>query len=244
MVAQLVDLRRRSAELLSLDGFAARDEYFFAEQNAQLVYDTERYYRAMYRGQVLSWNLRDRHMASTLSALADHLGRRGGRSGVVIWEHNSHIGDARATEMGRRNELNVGQLVRTAWPDESLLVGFTTNHGTVTAASEWGGPAERKRVRPAMAGSHEALFHRAQLDQFLLPLTGESFQSERTALLERAIGVIYRPETERASHWFHARMAQQFDAVVHLDRTSAVESLGRTSLWEADERPDAYPTGL
>jgi erythromycin esterase-like protein len=146
--------------------------------------------------------------------------------------------------MSRRGELNLGQLVRRAHPDESLLVGFTTDHGTVTAASEWGGPAERKRVRPALAASHEHLFHRAQLEQFLLLLDEPALAARREPLLERAIGVIYRPETERASHWFHADLARQFDAVIHLDRTTAVEPLERTSLWDAGEPPETYPTGL
>jgi erythromycin esterase-like protein len=140
--------------------------------------------------------------------------------------------------------LNVGQLVRRAHPDEALLVGFTTHHGTVTASSEWGGPAERKRVRPAMDGSWERWFHDAEPDQFLLPLGPGGFDPGRTALLERAIGVIYRPETERQSHWFHADLARQFDAVIHLDRTSAVEPLERTSVWDVGEPPETYPSGL
>ncbi len=244
VVAQLVDLRRRSAELLARDGLAAEDEYFFAEQNARLVHDAEQYYRSMYQGRVRSWNLRDQHMAGTLAALSEHLERTTGRGRVVVWEHNSHIGDARATEMGLRGELNLGQLVRTAAPDDSLLVGFTTSHGTVTAASDWGGPAERKQVRPAMPGSFEDLFHEHGPAQFVLPLVGVDERIGATSLLERAIGVIYRPHTERASHWFHARMPQQFDAVVHLDHTTAVEPLEPTSLWDRGEPPETYPTGL
>ena len=244
VVAQLIDLRRRAGELLAHDGRGAEDEFFFAEQNARLVHDAEQYYRAMYRGQVHSWNLRDRHMAGTLAALADHLDRTTGGARVVVWEHNSHIGDARATEMGLRGELNLGQLVRTAAPDDSLLVGFTTSHGTVTAASDWGGPAERKQVRQAMPGSFEDLFHEHGAAQFLLPLVGVDQRIGATSLLERAIGVIYRPHTERASHWFHARMPQQFDAVVHLDHTTAVEPLERSSRWDDGEPPETYPSGL
>lgn len=244
VVEQLLDLRSRAAAILSRDGLLAEDEFFFAEQNARLVLDAERYYRAMYRGRVSSWNLRDHHMADTLEALLDHLDRRRPGSRIVVWEHNSHIGDARATEMSRRGELNLGQLVRTSHPDQAFLIGFTTDHGTVTAASEWGGPAERKRVRPAMAGSHERRFHDAELDQFLLLLDDPSPAKRRDALLERAIGVIYRPETERVSHWFHADMARQFDAVIHLDRTTAVEPLERTSTWDAGEPPETYPSGL
>ncbi len=161
VVAELVELRHRAAERLRRDGWAAEDDYFFAEQNARLVLNAERYYRAMYHGRVSSWNLRDRHMAETLEALTTHLDRQSGRARVVVWEHNSHIGDARATELGAHGELNVGQLVRSRWPGDSLLVGFTTHSGRVTAASEWGGPAERKHVRPALPGSYEALLHDA-----------------------------------------------------------------------------------
>jgi len=243
VVAQLIDLRHRSADLLAQDGWAARDAYFFAERNAQLVHNAEHYYRAMYRGRISSWNLRDRHMAETVEALLAHLSGRDGPAKVVVWAHNSHVGDARATELGSQGELTLGQLVRTRWHDEALLVGFTTDTGTVTAASEWGGPAERKQVRPAMASSWESSFHAVPRERFLLPLVDRPPWSD-AVLLERAIGVIYRPDTERVSHWFHARMAQQFDAVIHLDHTTAVEPLERTSLWDSGEAPETYPTGL
>jgi erythromycin esterase-like protein len=243
VVAELVDLRQRAADLLRRDGLAAEDDYFFAEQNARLVLNAERYYRAMYRGRITSWNLRDHHMAETLEALTVHLDRQLGHARVVVWEHNSHIGDARATELGANGELNVGQLVRSRWPGDSLLVGFTTHGGRVTAASEWGGPAERKHVRPALADSYEALLH-ATGRRFLLPMRGRMATLLGTPMLERAIGVIYRPDTERQSHWFHARLPQQFDAVIHLDHTTAVEPLERTALWDAGEPPETYPTGL
>ncbi len=138
----------------------------------------------------------------------------------------------------------MGQLVRLGWPQDCLLVGFTTHRGEVTAASEWGGPAERKRVRPALPGSYEDVFHHADAPQFLLPSGAPTSLSRSGARLERAIGVIYRPDTERASHWFHADLAAQFDAVVHLDRTSAVEPLEPTALWDVGEPPETYPTGL
>jgi erythromycin esterase-like protein len=210
VVAELVDLRRKAPALLARDGWAEEDELFYATQNAVLVRNAERYYRSMYRGRALSWNLRDRHMAETLEALADHLVRQLGDAKVVVWEHNSHIGDARATEMSAGGELNVGQLVRSRWPGDNVLVGFTTYDGEVTAASEWSAPAERKRVRPALAGSYEAAFHDSGTSRFLLPLQAAGLQL-RDPRLERAIGVIYRPETERTSHWFHARLPQQFD---------------------------------
>jgi erythromycin esterase-like protein len=222
----------------------AEDEFFFAEQNARLVRNAERYYRAMYRGRVASWNLRDRHMGETLASLVTHLDRQLGRAKIVVWEHNSHVGDARATELGAGGELNVGQLVRAAWPEQSVLVGFTTYHGEVTAATNWGGPAERKRVRPALPGSYEALFHDGNARKLLLPLSDGRSRTLEKPRLERAIGVVYRPETERASHWFHARLRPQFDAVIHLDRTSAAEPLERTSLWDAGEPPETYPSGL
>jgi erythromycin esterase-like protein len=242
VVAQLVDLRRRAGQLLATDGWMAEDEYFFAEQNARLVRNAEEYYRQMYRAEVSSWNLRDRHMAETLDALRAYLNAQLGQAKVVVWEHNSHVGDARATEMGQRGELNVGQLARLRGPDECLLVGFTTDHGTVTAASDWGGPAERKRVRPALHDSYEHVFHTSERPRFFLPLVGAP-RLDRPRL-ERAIGVIYRPHTERASHWFHANLRAQFDAVVHIDRTSAVEPLERTVLWDEGEPPETYPTGL
>ena len=239
-----MDLQRKAQQILSRDGWAAKDEYFVAEQNAHLVRDAEEYYRLMYHAEVSSWNLRDRHMAGTLEALVSHLDRQVGRARVVVWEHNSHIGDARATEMGTAGELNVGQLTRCRWPDDCLLVGLTTHHGRVTAASDWGGPAERKHVRPALAGSYEHLFHASGLDRFLVPLDGPARTALHDPRLERAIGVIYRPHTERASHWFHARLADQFDAVIHVDQTTAVEPLERTALWDEGEPPETYPTGL
>ncbi len=200
VVAQLVDLRRRAEAILSRDGSRAEDDFFYAEQNARLVHNAERYYRTMYRGRVSSWNLRDRHMAATLSALVPHLDRIRPKAKVVVWEHNSHVGDARATELGAAGELNVGQLVRTSWPGESVIVGFTTDHGQVTAASDWGGPTERKHVRPALAGSFEHLFHETGIDRFFVRCGRATPEAVRSPRLERAIGVIYRPDTERQSH--------------------------------------------
>jgi erythromycin esterase-like protein len=244
VVAELIDLQRASSRLLANDGFVAEDEFFFAEQNARVVHNAERYYREMYRGRVSSWNLRDLHMGDTLEALVRHLDRQHGRTKVVVWEHNSHLGDARATEMGTRGELNVGQLARSRWGDNAVLIGFTTHHGEVTAASDWGGPAERKTVRPALPGSYEDLFHRSGVDRFSLLTRGPIAPVLRDPRLERAIGVIYRPETERVSHWFHASLSEQFDAVIHLDETSAVVPLERTSQWDEGEAPETYPTGF
>jgi len=244
VVAQLVAMQYKTAELLARDGWTEEERLFSASQNARLVHNAERYYRMMYSGSVSSWNIRDQHMAETLSHLVDHRDRHFGPTKVVVWAHNSHVGDARSTQLGSAGELNVGQLVRTTWGDESFLVGFTTDHGRVTAASNWGDPAERKQVRPALHGSYEELFHLAQLDRFLVPLGQHApFTLERERL-ERAIGVIYRPETERHSHWFSAHLPSQFDAVIHIDHTTAVEPLERTASWDMGEPPETYPSGL
>ncbi|HKF94426.1 MAG TPA: erythromycin esterase family protein, partial [Gammaproteobacteria bacterium] len=228
------------------NGRVAEDDFFQAEQNARVVKDAEAYYRSMFLEDVSSWNLRDRHMAETLDALVTHLERHGRRAKVVVWAHNSHLGDARATEMGRRGELNVGQLVRERNGREAMLVGFTTHHGTVTAASTWDGPTERKRVRPALAGSYEALLHATRLNRFMLILNqdDQAMAALREPLLERAIGVIYLPETERGSHYFHARLVDQFDIVFNFDETRAVEPLERTAEGEAGERPETFPFGV
>jgi erythromycin esterase-like protein len=224
----------------------AADAFFFAEQNARLVKNAEQYYRAMFHGRVDSWNLRDSHMAETLTLLADHLNRNWGGAKIVVWEHNSHIGDARATEMGESGEINVGQLTRQRFGSDVVLVGFTTYAGTVTAASDWGAPVERKRVRPAIAGSYEALFHGSGPERFLLILNSEVTEVllERPRL-ERAIGVVYRPETERISHYFSALLPRQFDAVLHFDQSHALEPLDRTAGWEADntEPWETFPSG-
>ena len=245
VITQLLDLHRQRAEYASRDGRVAPDEYFYAEQNARLVKNAEEYYRTMFRGREESWNLRDRHMVDTLKELARFLDRGPGAR-LVVWAHNSHLGDARATEMSERGELNVGQLVREHYGPEAVLVGFTTHTGTVTAASEWDGPAQRKQVRPSLAGSYERLFHEAQIPRFLLPLRGD--QGLASALsaprLERAIGVLYLPGSERASHYFRARLPEQFDFVLHFDETRAIEPLERTALWEAGEVAETFPSGL
>jgi erythromycin esterase-like protein/predicted phosphoribosyltransferase len=239
VVAQLMELRQAATELAGAGVHLDEDDRFYTERNAQLVVDAEQYYRAMFRGGVESWNLRDRHMADTLDALVAHLERTTGSARLIVWEHNSHVGDARATELGQAGELNVGQLARERHGGDALLIGLTTYTGTVTAASEWGGPAERMHVRRALRGSWEELFHERGEQRFLLD-TG-SLHGRR---LERAIGVVYRPETERISHYFHARLADQFDLVLHIDETSAVEPLERTSEWEAGELPETYPWGV
>jgi len=246
VVAQLVELRARAGDYAHRDGRVAADDLFFAEQNARLVRNAEEYYRAMFAGRVSSWNLRDRHMAETLDALAGHLGRPGRPAKVVLWAHNSHLGDARATEMGDGGELNVGQLVRQRYGRQAVNVGFTTYDGSVTAAHDWDGAAQRMTVRPALEGSYEALFHRAGGTNLLLDLRAATDLGAVLAMprLERAIGVIYRPRTERQSHYFYAALPEQFDMVLHYDRTRAVEPLERTGAWETGEMPETFPSAL
>jgi erythromycin esterase-like protein len=221
------------------------DEQFCAERNASVVLDAEHYYRGMFGGRANSWNLRDKHMVDTLHALRRHLRAEGRRGRIVVWAHNSHLGDARATQMGQRGEWNIGQLLREdVGPDKVLLVGFTTYTGHVTAAHDWDRPPERRWVRPAHQDSYEHLLHATRLDRFFLPMQGEVVRALDGPLLERAIGVIYRPETELASHYFSAMLPAQFDAVFHLDETTAVEPLEVHEQWIRHEPPETWPSGL
>ncbi|MEE8487725.1 MAG: protein-L-isoaspartate(D-aspartate) O-methyltransferase [Gemmatimonadota bacterium] len=222
VVRILQDLLGRRLEYAVRDGESLLD----AVQNARLVADAERYYRVMYYGARESWNLRDQHMFDTLMAVLEF---GGADSRAIVWAHNSHVGNAVATEMGTRGEHNVGQLCREKFGDDAVLVGFGTDHGTVAAASNWDGPVEIKQVRPAHSDSYEALFHAAGLEAFLLHLrhpTREEVRSElESARLQRAIGVVYRPETELQSHYFQASLPWQFDEYIWFDRTKAVKPL-------------------
>ena len=245
VVRTLLELRRRSQTYLHLDGVVAADEYFYAEQNARVAKDAEEYYRTMLDHRVSSWNLRDRHMFETLEELSIHLGRHRESKKIIVWAHNSHVGNAAATEMSQRGEFNIGELARHHYGSQGALIGFTTFSGTVSAASDWGAPVERKTVRPGLAGSYEQLFHRTGVPRFSLMLDVPAVRAAcQGPLLERAIGVIYRPETERQSHYFQSRLPKQFDIVIHIDHTRAVEPLERTTVWEKGDVPETYPTGL
>jgi erythromycin esterase-like protein len=280
VVKNLVELRQKATDYLSRDGQVAADAYFCADQNALVVKNAEEYYRNMFRREVSSWNLRDTHMMESLVRLMDHLSKpnfevrrhvaalkcadmsahsRNHAAKIIVWAHNSHLGDARATQMGERGELNLGQLVREHFDKEAVSIGFTTYDGTVTAASDWDGPAERKNVRPGHCDSYEALFHdagraaghrgerrRVDVPNFFLNLRDDLDLAShlRGERLERAIGVIYRPETEMISHYFHARLPDQFDAILHYDHTRAVEPLERTAEWQAGEVEETFPSGL
>jgi erythromycin esterase-like protein len=247
VLSQLLEMRQKASVYGRRDGRAAEDEYFFAEQNARLAVGAEAYYRTMFEGRVSSWNLRDRHMADTLEALDAHLTRQRGRPArIVVWEHNSHLGDARATEMGDHGECNVGQFARERWGNEAVSIGFSTHGGFVTAATDWGGAPERKQVKPSLEGSYERIFHNTGRARFFLNLREESDAREmlRQRRLQRAIGVIYRPETERYSHYFRAELPAQFDGIIHVDATRAVEPIDPGASWVGAELPDTFPSGL
>ncbi|MGZ3256684.1 MAG: erythromycin esterase family protein, partial [Croceibacterium sp.] len=216
---------------------------FGAAMNARLIASAERYYRIMYYGGAESWNLRDSHMAETLEHLLDHRGRD---AKALVWAHNSHIGDAAATEMGSvRGEHNIGQLVRQRWGEQAALIGFGTHTGTVTAATDWDGDHETKRVLPSRGDSYERVCHDTGVPRFLLDLTPGKHEAVRRRLadprLERFIGVIYRPETERWSHYSTAVLPQQFDAFVWFDETSALQPL--TPVEPHEGVPDTFPFG-
>ena len=238
VVSMLTDLLQRQRSYAERDG----ERFLDAMQNARLVANAERYYRIMYYGSRASWNLRDTHMFDTLQTL---LAFHGADSKAVVWAHNSHVGDSAATEMSARGEYNIGHLCREAYGPAAYSIGFGTNSGTVAAASEWDGPMEVKRVRPALARSYEALCHDAGGGQWLLPLrtprTSDIVPALSRPLLERAIGVIYRPETELQSHYFEAVLPRQFDEYIWFDETSAVSPLATRKLHGL---PDTYPFGM
>jgi erythromycin esterase-like protein len=239
VLAMLRDLLSKRLDAAAQD----HERLLDVAQNARLVAAAERYYRTMYYGAAESWNLRDRHMFETLQAV---LAARWPDARAVVWAHNSHIGDARATEMGKvRDELNIGQLCREAYGDEARLLGFGTDRGTVAAASDWDGPMEVKQVRPAHPDSYERLCRDSGERRFLLDLAGAEREALRHALLqprlERAIGVIYRPETELLSHYFEAQLPRQFDAWLWFEETTAVTPLAAEELAGV---PETYPFGL
>ncbi|MGM0555484.1 MAG: erythromycin esterase family protein [Myxococcota bacterium] len=249
VVEQLLDLQSQRAKRFRRDGILTRDEHFFAEQNARVARNAEQYYRSMFRGRESSWNLRDQHMSQTVDKLTAHLAELTDTPKVAIWAHNSHLGDARATDMSRRGEHNVGQLLRQKYGSAVKNIGFTTWSGTVTAASDWGAPEEFKTVNPALPESYERLFHQLDEPNFFLDLSQPDIEEGLAEpMLERAIGVIYRPETERQSHYFGAKLSQQFDAVIHIDQSSGVVPLEQQSGWseayDTHDLPETYPFGV
>lgn len=236
MVSVIQDVLRERIGLIE-GGEAA---LFDALRNAQVVAASEAYYRAMYEGAVASWNLRDAHMFETLLAMLD---ARGPDARAVVWAHNSHIGDAAATQMGRRGELNIGRLCRERFGDDAVLIGLGTDRGTVTAAHEWDGGAQLMQVRRSIPESWGALMREATPDRFFLDIRNEPDLSEALAFwrYERFIGVIYKPETEFQSHYAQAALSEQFDAYLWFEETRAVEPLPATEL---EALPATYPFAL
>jgi erythromycin esterase-like protein len=244
VIAQLRELAER-APIEGTD--LERDEQFHAQQNARLVRNAEAYYRSMFGGRVNAWNLRDSHMLQTVQAIERHLGASTSAAPrLAIWAHNSHLGDASATEMGERGEWNLGQLLRQHYGAAVFNLGMSTYSGTVTAADDWDEPARRKHVRPGLEGSWESLLHHSEADRFIVMLRGNPALTQLTQAprLQRAIGVIYRPQTERHSHYFMTRLPQQFDALLHIDHSHALEPLDRQAPWVSGEVPETYPSGM
>lgn len=230
----LKNLLQRRIEYSARDG----ESYLDATQNARVVASAERFYTVMYYGAPDSWNLRDSHMFETLKHLLEH---RGESSKAVVWAHNSHVGDAGATSMGRRGETNIGELARQEFRGRTYTIGFGTHAGTVAAASNWGGEVEFKTVRPSWPESYERLCHQSGVPNFFLPLrdAGDELRAELLdTRLERAIGVIYRPESELQSHYFEAELPKQFDEYVWFDTSNAVRPFERAT---APELPERHP---
>ncbi|MGZ3410985.1 MAG: protein-L-isoaspartate(D-aspartate) O-methyltransferase [Xanthobacteraceae bacterium] len=238
VVRALKELLEKRVAYVQHDG----ERFFDAVQNARLVTDAERFYRIMYYGSRASWNLRDEHMFNTLKDLQTFYGSN---SKAIVWAHNSHVGDSAATEMASRGEHNIGHLCRQEFGNKAYLVGFGTNSGTVAAASDWDGPMEIKAVQPALPKSYERLCHEIPHARFMLGLRNRADLGGAQGLgkpqLERAIGVIYRPETERASHYFQAVLPQQFDEYIWFDETKAVTPFDTAELAGL---PDTYPFGV
>lgn len=226
-MAQLKDMQLHFIEYAKQDGLYALDEYFYALQNARLVKNAERYYRSMFEDHTSSWNIRDTHMVETLNHLADHLKKRSGKPAkIVVWAHNSHLGNASANEMSQQGEINVGQLIKEQYRDDCYAIGFSTYEGTVLAASEWGAPVQVKQVVKGMQGSYEELFHLVDQKNFILDLKNRDIVHYlQIPRLQRAIGVIYSPDTERYSHYFFTRLPYQFDAMIHMDKTQALKPI-------------------
>lgn len=240
VVDMLEELLENRVELTAHDGDKFRD----AIQNARLVANSEKYYRSMYMGSNQSWNQRDSHMFETLQALLES---GGSDAKAIVWAHNSHIGNARATEMSGRGEYNIGQLAKEEYGDGAFNIGFGTDHGTVAAASNWGGRLRFKDVRPSLDNSYERLMHQSGVKRFLLPLRDKSkavFEKLKKPHLERAIGVIYRPETELQSHYFQASLPNQFDEYIWFDETTAINPMKISTVEGGDDVPETYPFGV
>lgn len=244
-ILQLEQIRCKGIEYVKKGGFALEEELFYAEQNARLTLDAEVYYRALLTDQVLSWNLREKYLTDTLEALANHLSRYKDPK-IVVWVHNFHAGDISATEYKNSGRQNMGLLIRQRFGDDAFLAGFFTHTGTVSAASFWGGPVEKKKIAPSIGESFENLFHRSEIPSFYLLLRNNSQLSflEHNRL-QRAIGIIYKPEEERKKNYFQSSLFNQFDAVMHFDNTVAIQPFERNARWdEGQSLADTFDSGF
>ncbi|MDG5815618.1 erythromycin esterase family protein [Chitinispirillales bacterium ANBcel5] len=242
-VAQLQDLRNRRIQYVNRDGFSAREEQFYAEQNARLAKSAEEYYRAMFDEKVISWNIRDRHMADTLEQLREHL-RRFNEGKIVVWAHNSHIGDARATQLGGFGELSMGQLLRERQKDKVISIGMHTYRGTVSASAGWGGSVGRKNLKQALGSSLESIFHQTGINSFFLDPSLISNELYTTDIYERVIGAVYTPETENEYCYIKVRLPQRYDLQIFYDHTHATEPLEPGWLGKIGDIPHTYGSGL
>ena len=244
---QLADLDKYADLFLKKSNKEAAEEFFNIKQNAYLIKNAEKYYRSMFSSNISSWNVRDTYMAETVDHLISHLTYRLQQPAkLIIWAHNSHIGDASATESGHQGQINIGQLIKQKYKSKAVLIGLLTHSGTVTAASQWDGVAERKIVRPALHNSYEHFFHHFPLPAFIMCFHHNQAIKKYVPsnLLQRAIGVIYLPQTERISHYFYTDLNQQFDIVIYIDHTMALTPLETTAVWHKGEVFETFPSGL
>lgn len=242
VVEQLQLLLIQDRELIK-ENKLSLDQAFDLEQNARVIKNGEDYYRSLFISGKNTWNLRDSHMFEMLNFIIESYKKKNiNTPKIIIWAHNTHVGDASATEFTQRGEFNIGQLIREKFGAKSVSIGFMTYTGTVSAASNWHSPVERKFVRNSLMGSFEFLFHEIKINQFLLGLKNKKLILP--VLLERAIGVVYKPETERSSHYFYANLQKQFDFIIYIDKTTALEPLDKNRIWIAGEFPETYPFGL
>ncbi|MCD6045244.1 MAG: Protein-L-isoaspartate O-methyltransferase [Gammaproteobacteria bacterium] len=244
---QLLETYRILYQNLNLEmDLSEKEKQFYITQNARVVKNAEQYYRAMFEPYHVTWNIRDQHMADTLHNILSHVETLTNKPAkIIIWAHNSHVGDARATEMTERKEINLGQLVKERFNMNSFSLGFSTAIGTVTAARGWNGRTEYKSINPPIQGSYEWFFHQLKEKNFLLNLRKEDALTHllQSPQLQRAIGVVYRPETERLSHYYFSHLPYQFDALIHFDKTHALKPLNHQIQYPTEELPETYPEG-
>jgi erythromycin esterase-like protein len=249
VVAQLVALKQKELDFFKYDNLNPQEERFYLEHNALIIKNAEHYYRSLFEdNRAASWNIRDMHMMETIKAIEKYNRHAGRNHKIVVWAHNSHIGNASATQMSSYGEINVGQLVKEVYGGTAISIGFTTYTGTVSAASSWGADVEKKKIIPALPESVESFFHSVGKQAFvIIPNEDPALYAffDHDDYLQRAIGVIYLPESERQSHYFYAQLSRQYDIVIHYDTTQAVTPLDTNALWQqGEDLPETFPFGF